>query len=110
MADKINNILQKEEALEKAGVSRFKAFAIIAEAYDAFKEVETVVNGTIKTEKVPDIRRREWAVEMTAKLMGDMIERKEIEHELGDKTLEKYSDLSASELKRRALELATRFN
>lgn len=104
--DKINNLVQKEINLSKAGVSRYKYMLNIAEALEALKWVDQPdEQGNIKRVQVPDVARRQWGTEMAAKLYGDMIERKEIEHDLGDKTLEKFRSLSVTDLKARAADL-----
>lgn len=104
--DKINNLVQKEINLSKAGVSRYKYMLNIAESLEAVKWADVPdEQGNIKRLQVPDIARRQWGTEMAAKLYGDMIERKEIEHDLGDKTLERFRSLSVSDLKARAADL-----
>ena len=54
---------------------------------------------------VPDAKRNQWGAEMAAKLHGDLIERKEIEHDIGETTLERFKKMSVSELKARASEI-----
>lgn len=104
--DKINNLVQKETNLAKAGVTRYKYMMRIAEALDAVKTVEyRDSQGNVKYRQEPDVARNQWGVEQAAKLYGDMIERKEIEHDLGDKTLEKFKSLSVAELKARAADI-----
>ena len=46
-----------------------------------------------------------WGAEMAIKMFGDMIERKEIEMDVGDKTLDRLRSLSVAELKARAADL-----
>lgn len=104
--DKINNLVQKETNLSKAGVTRYKYMLVIAEALEATKMGDVIdEQGNVKREMIPDIARRQWAAEQAARLYGDMIERKEIEHDLGDKTLERFQRLSVNELKARAAEI-----
>lgn len=101
--DQINNISQKETQMKRAGVSRYKYLLVIAEALEAMKMGDVVdEQGNVRREMVPDVRRREWGAEMAAKLCGDMIEHKEITHEVGDRTLERFRSLSVAELRERA--------
>lgn len=104
--DKINNLVQKETNLARAGVTRYKYMLVIAEALEATHWVdESDEQGNIKRILVPHAMRRQWGAEQAAKLYGDMIERKEIEHDLGDKTLDRFRALSVKELKERAQEI-----
>lgn len=104
--DKINNLIQKESNLAKAGVTRYKYMLVIAEALEAMKMGDTInAAGNITYGLIPDMARRQWGAEQAAKLYGDMIERKEIEHDLGDKTLDRFRALSVSELKLKAAEI-----
>lgn len=104
--DKINNIVQKETQMKEAGVSRYKYLLVIAEGLEAIKMGDVVDSqGNVKREMIPDINRRQWAAEQAAKLYGDMIERKEIEHDIGDKTLERFRSLSVADLKQRARDI-----
>lgn len=109
--DKINHLQQKEIALAKAGVSRYKYMLVIAEALEAVHWVDEYdkQGNCIRVER-PHVARRQWGAEQAAKLYGDMIERKEIEHDLGDKTLERFRVLSVDELKKKALEIASSLN
>lgn len=101
--DKINSLVQKEDNLKRAGVTRYKYMLVIAEALEAVKVGDIVhANGNVTRGEVPDVARRQWAAEQAARLYGDMIERKEIEHDIGDKTLERFKSLSVRELKERA--------
>lgn len=78
--DKINNLSQKQDALNKAGVTRDKYMRHIAESLVATKWIdEPDVQGNIRRVQVPDVARRNWATEMTAKLKGDMVEHKVVE-------------------------------
>ena len=52
-----------------------------------------------------DIDKQRWGAEMAIKMFGDMIERKEIEMDVGDKTLDRLRSLSVAELKARAADL-----
>lgn len=104
--DKINNIVQKEIAMARAGVSREKTYAVISRLLGAKKWAEVVdKQGNVKTEWVDDLDRQRQGAEMALKAMGDLIERKEIEVDMGDKTLDAYKRMSVAELKRRATEL-----
>lgn len=104
--DKINNLVQKEINLSKAGVTRYKYMLVIAEALEATKWAdECDEQGNVKRVKIADAQRRQWGAEQAARLYGDMIERKEIEHDLGDKTLERFRSLSVAELKARAADI-----
>lgn len=101
--DQINNVTQKEREMKKAGVTRYKYLKVIAEALEAEKMIDVVMpNGNVVREMGPDTRRREWGAEMAAKLSGDMIEHKEIVHDIGDKTLERFKAYSVAELKEKA--------
>lgn len=104
--DKINNLVQKESALGKVGVTREKAYAVIARALDAKKWMDVCdEQGNIRRELVDDLEKQKWGAEMAIKMFGDMIERKEIEHDLGDKTLDRLRALSVVELKARAADI-----
>lgn len=103
--DKINNLVQKETNLARAGVTRYKYMCVIADALVAVKMEKSSIpdaDGRYNMIEVPDAARRQWGAEQAAKLYGDMIERKEIEHDLGDKTLERYRSMSVAELKAQA--------
>lgn len=104
--DKINNLVQKETALGRAGVTREKAYRVIATALDAHKWMDVVdKQGNVKQEWVADVDKQRWGAEMAGKLFGDFIERKEIEMDVGDKTLDRLRALSVAELKARAADL-----
>ena len=104
--DKINNLVQKEIALGRVGVTREKAYRVIASALDAKKWMDVVDRqGNVKQEWVDDIDKQRWGAEMAIKMFGDMIERKEIEMDVGDKTLDRLRSLSVAELKARAADL-----
>ena len=104
--DKINNLVQKEIALGRVGVTRDKAYKVIASALDAKKWMDVVDRqGNVKQELVDDIDKQRWGAEMAIKMFGDMIERKEIEYDVGDKTLDRLRSLSVAELKARAADL-----
>ena len=104
--DKINNLVQKEIALGRVGVTREKAYRVIAQALDAKKWMDVVdKQGNVKQEWVDDIEKQRWGAEMAIKMFGDMIERKEIEMDVGDKTLDRLRSLSVAELKARAADL-----
>ncbi len=104
--DRINNLVQKEKSLEKAGLSREKYMAVIARQLNKKKVTETrdVAGNVVMVEVDDDVAQR-WAVEKLSVIFGDMIERKEIEHDLGDKTLDRFKSLSVAELKARAADL-----
>lgn len=104
--DKINNLVQKEIALGRVGVTREKAYRVIAQALDAKRWMDVVDSqGNVKQEYVDDLDKQRWGAEMAIKMFGDMIERKEIEMDVGDKTLDRLRALSVSELKARATDL-----
>ena len=104
--DKINNLVQKEIALGRVGVTREKAYRVIASALDAKKWMDVVDRqGNVKQEWVDDIEKQRWGAEMAIKMFGDMIERKEIEMDVGDQTLDRLRSLSVAELKARAADL-----
>lgn len=104
--DKINNLVQKEIALGRVGVTRDKAYRVIASALDAHKWMDIVDRqGNVKQEWVADLDKQRWGAEMAIKMFGDMIERKEIEHDIGDKTLDRFRSMSVAELKSRASDL-----
>ena len=77
--DKINNTKQKEEALFRSGITRQKAFAVVADALEATKIIMIKVideeDHSISWEEkiVPDYDRREWAVEQIGKYFGDFV-------------------------------------
>lgn len=106
--DRINNHSQKESALDKAGLTRFKYMQKIALALEAVKMVKSKSpneSGQYDMVEEPDWEQVKWAVEMLAKLKGDMIERKEIEYDVGDKTLERFKSMSVADLKAEAARL-----
>lgn len=70
--DKINNIPQKELAMNKAGLNRDRVMRHISESLDATKEERQLQkDGTYKMVPVPDNARRDWAVEKSMELFGD---------------------------------------
>lgn len=104
--DKINNLVQKEIALGKVGVTREKAYRVISQALDARKWMDVVdEQGNVRRELVDDLDKQRWGAEMAIKMFGDMIERKEIEHDIGDRTLDRLRALSVGELKARAADI-----
>lgn len=104
--DKINNLVQKEISLSKVGVTREKAYAVIARALDAHKWADVIDRqGNVKSEWVPDLEKQKWGAEMAIKMFGDMIERKEIEMDVGDKTLDRFRAMSVADLKAKAADL-----
>lgn len=79
-ADKINSLVQKEETMYRVGVTREKYLRVIAESLEAMKVGDIVHdNGNVTRGLIPDVARRQWAVEQSAKLFGDMVEHKKIE-------------------------------
>lgn len=104
--DKINNLAQKELSLSRVGVTREKAYKVIASALDAHRWMDVVdKQGNVKQEWVADLDKQRWGAEMAIKMFGDMIERKEVEYDLGDKTLDRLRALSVAELKARAADI-----
>ncbi len=104
--DKINNLVQKEIALGRVGVTREKAYRVIAQALDARRWADVIdKQGNVKQEWVDDLDKQRWGAEMAIKMFGDMIERKEIEHDIGDRTLDRLRSLSVAELKSRAADI-----
>ena len=78
--DRINNVKQKESALHRAGVTRQKAFAVVAKALDAKKWADVIDRqGNVKQEWVDDLDKQRWAAEMVAKYFGDFVTTKETE-------------------------------
>ncbi len=78
----------------------------IAEALDAVIEYEVRdAEGNVIKKTRPDEKRNQWGAEMAAKLHGDLIERKEIEHDIGETTLARLKGLSVAELKARAADI-----
>ena len=76
--DRINNVKQKESALHKAGVNRYKAFQVVARSLVAKKWVdEPDLQGNIKRIQVDDVPRQQWAAEMVAKYFGDFVTKPE---------------------------------
>lgn len=101
--DKINNLVQKESALARAGLNRPVYMAVIARQLNKKKWVDQPdAQGNIQRVEVDDDIAQRWAVDKLAIIFGDMIERKEIEHDLGDKTLDRFRALSVADLKERA--------
>ena len=104
--DKINNLAQKEKKLEEAGVTRRKAYQVIREALDAvIVETRRDAEGNEYTHTRPDLDKQKWGCEMTLKAFGDLIERKEVEYDIGDKTLERFKSMSVAELKAKAADI-----
>ena len=72
--EKINNVAQKEKAIARAGLSRYRYMLVIADALEANKWIdEPDVQGNIRRVQIPDAPRRQWAVEQAAKLFGDYV-------------------------------------
>lgn len=78
--DKINSLAHKEQAMIDAGVTRREYMRVIADALRAKKQIEIKDDdGRYIKIWVDDPSRQQWGAEMTAKLKGDLIDRKEIE-------------------------------
>ena len=76
--DRIGNNKQKESALYKAGVDRYKAFLFVKESLEATIRTEyRDSQGNVKYKDSPDVRRREWAVEQIGKYFGDFVTKTE---------------------------------
>ena len=104
--DKINNLPQKEKRLEEAGVTRRKAYQVIADALEAVIEYEVRDSDGMAIKKTrPDLEKRKWGAEMALKVFGDLIERKEIEYDISEGALARLKKLSVSELKARAADI-----
>lgn len=103
--DRINNISQKEGSLSKVGISREKYLKVIARALTATKTVKDSKpdeSGRYPMIEVPDDDLQKWGAEKAMLLFGDMIEHKEIKHDLGDSTLAELRKMSVAELKEKA--------
>jgi len=104
--DRINNVTQKEEAMALSGVTRRKTYRVIARLLDAKKWAEvTDKGGNVRWEWVEDLEKQRQGAEMALKVMGDMIEHKQVEYGIADSTLEKLKAMSVDALKARAREL-----
>lgn len=104
--DQINNVAQKEMAMDLAGVTRRRTYDVISRLLGATKWAEvTDKNGNVKFENVPDLEKQRQGAEMALKVMGDMIEHKQVEYGIADSTLEKLKAMSVDTLKARAAEL-----
>lgn len=104
--DQINNLTQKETAMASAGVTRAKTYAVIARLLEAKRWTDVVDDqGNVRRELVDDLDKQALGVEKALRAFGDMIERREIEVDVGDKTLEAYRAMSVAELKRKAEDL-----
>lgn len=71
-ADRVNNVTQKEEALYKSGVTRYKTYKVINELLSAMR-IETTYTQDgeeIKTE-VPDLEKRKQGAELALRAFGD---------------------------------------
>lgn len=72
--DRINNVKQKESALYKAGINRYKAFLFVKESLEAvIEERLRDANGNEIIIYKPNVPRNQWAVEMIAKYFGDFV-------------------------------------
>lgn len=104
--DQINNVTQKELAMSLEGVTRRKTYAVIARLLEAKKWAEvTDKGGNVRWENVDDLEKQRQGAEMALRVMGDMIEHKQVEYGIADSTLEKLKAMSVVELKKRAEEL-----
>lgn len=104
--DQINNLTQKENAMAKAGVTREKTYGVIARLLDAKRWTDVVDSqGNVRRELVDDLDKQNLGVEKALRAFGDMIERREIEVDVGDKTLEAYRSMSVVELKAKAAQI-----
>lgn len=73
--DRISNILHKERALYKSGVTRKLVYDTIREGLTATKtETRYLENGDSQTTQVPDLERRTRAAELALKAFGDLKE------------------------------------
>ena len=104
--DKINSLPQKEKAMSRVGLTRALPYQRIVEALEAVIEIKLRdKDGHEHITTTPDFERNKWGTEMALKAFGDLIERKEIEYDVGDKTLEKYKAMSVEQMKARMAEL-----
>lgn len=104
--DKINNLVQKESALGRVGVTREKAYQVIYDALEATHWVDEYdEQGNCRRVLRPHVQRRQWGSEIAIKMFGDMIERKEIEHDIGDRTLDRFRAMSVADLKARCADI-----
>lgn len=104
--DQINNVRQKEEAMDAAGVTRVKTYEVIARLLGAKKWMDVAdAGGNVRTEYVDDLEKQARGADMALKVMGDMIEHKQVEYGIADSTLEKLKALSVDTLRARAAEL-----
>lgn len=70
--DRINDLIQKEIALSKSDITRRKYMQVIADALVAVKVInDTDRQGNVIQKEIPDITRRQWAVEKCIILFGD---------------------------------------
>ena len=104
--DQINNVRQKEDAMSLSGVTRLKTYAVISRLLEARKYAEvTDKQGNVNWELVDDLEKQRQGAEMALRVMGDMIEHKQVEYGIADSTLEKLKSLSVDTLRARAAEL-----
>ena len=104
--DQINNVRQKEDAMSLSGVTRLKTYAVISRLLEAKKYAEvTDKQGNVNWEWVDDLEKQRQGAEMALRVMGDMIEHKQVEYGIADSTLEKLKSLSVDTLRARAAEL-----
>lgn len=72
---KINNIIQKEDAMHYLGLTRRKYLIVIVEALEAVVRSEyRDGEGNVKYREEPDFDKRKWGAEQAAKLFGDYIQ------------------------------------
>lgn len=104
--DQINNVAQKELAMSLEGVTRRKTYQVISKLLEAKKWSEvTDKGGNVRWEWVDDLEKQRQGAEMALRVMGDMIEHKQVEYGIADSTLEKLKGMSVADLKMRAAEL-----
>lgn len=70
--DRVNNIIQKEESLYKAGVTRRKVYERIGELLNATRKISsTDENGVPQVTEEPDLQRRKEGAELAMRAFGD---------------------------------------
>lgn len=70
--DRVNNIIQKEESLYKAGVTRRKVYERIGELLNATRKISsTDDNGIPQVTEEPDLQRRKEGAELAMRAFGD---------------------------------------
>ena len=77
--DKINSIVQKESAMFSAGVTRRRTYEVISRLLGAKRWAETTdKSGNVRWEWVEDLEKQRQGADMALRVMGDMIEHKEV--------------------------------